>query len=74
MQTVVFLLLVFANQACIYVLRTDGRHLLGEPASHVGLAHGCATGNTGCSPDSTCALFALLLDQAKRIVFPRFVQ
>ncbi len=25
MQTVVFLLLVFTNQACIYVLRTDGR-------------------------------------------------
>ncbi|OIQ86280.1 glycerate dehydrogenase [mine drainage metagenome] len=38
MQTVVFLLLVFTNQACIYVLRTDGRLWSFAPGRWMALA------------------------------------
>jgi len=91
MQTVVFLLLVFTNQACIYVLRTDGRLWSFAPGRGMLLA---SMGDIvlvsllatlgwlmAALPAilvggliAACALFALLLDQAKRIVFPRFVQ
>ena len=89
MQTVVFLLLVFTNQACIYVLRTDGRLWSFAPGRWMALA---SAGDIvlvslmavsgwwmAALPDYlvaflliACAIFALFLDQAKRLVFPRF--
>jgi len=91
MQTVVFLLLVFTNQACIYVLRTDGRLWSFAPGRWMLLA---STGDIvlvsllatlgwlmAALPAplvagliAASALFAVLLDQAKRVIFPRFVQ
>ncbi len=91
MQTVVFLLLVFTNQACIYVLRTDGRLWSFAPGRWMLLA---STGDIvvvsllatagwlmAALPAllvagliAACVLFALLLDQAKRVIFPRFIQ
>jgi len=89
LQTVVFLLLVFTNQACIYVLRTDGRLWSFAPARWMALAS--LSDIVAVSlfallgwlmaplPSAlvvglliACAAFALLLDQAKRFVFPRF--
>jgi len=89
LQTVVFLLLVFTNQACIYVLRTDGRLWSFAPARWMALAS--LSDIVAVSlfallgwlmaplPAAlvvglliACAAFALLLDQAKRFVFPRF--
>ena len=89
LQTVVFLLLVFTNQACIWVLRTDGRMWSQPPGrwmawASIGdvslvsllalqgwlMAALPATQVAGLL--LTCAAFAVLLDQAKRIVFPRF--
>ena len=89
LQTLVFLLLVFTNQACIYVLRTDGRLWSFAPSRWMALASAgdlvlvtalallgwlmaplpaaLVLGLLGA-----CVLFALLLDQAKRYVFPRF--
>ncbi|MHB8743832.1 MAG: plasma-membrane proton-efflux P-type ATPase, partial [Sulfuricaulis sp.] len=89
LQTVVFLLLVFTNQACIYVLRTDGRLWSFAPgrwmalasASDVVLVSALALLGWLMAPLPVvlvvgllcaCALFALLLDQAKRFVFPHF--
>jgi len=89
LQTVVFLLLVFTNQACIYVLRTDGRLWSFAPARWMALASlsdivavslFALLGWLMASLPSAlvvglliaCAAFALLLDQAKRFVFPRF--
>ncbi len=89
MQTVVFLLLVFTNQACIYVLRSDGRLWRFAPGRWMALA---SLGDVvavsllatmgwlmAALPVAwvagliaACAGFALLLDQAKRFVFPRF--
>jgi len=89
LQTVVFLLLVFTNQACIYVLRTDGRLWSFAPGRWMALA---SSGDVVAVslfallgwlmaplPAAlvaglliACAGFALLLDQAKRVVFPRF--
>ncbi|HQR70872.1 MAG TPA: plasma-membrane proton-efflux P-type ATPase [Burkholderiaceae bacterium] len=89
MQTVVFLLLAFTNQASIYVLRTDGRLWAFAPGRWMALASvgdvvivslfallgwlmaplpialvaGLIAASIG---------FALVLDQAKRFVFPRF--
>ncbi len=91
MQTVVFLLLVFTNQANIYVLRTDGRLWSFAPGHWMLLASIgdifavglLATTGLLMAPLSgilvaillaACALFALLLDQAKRVVLPRFLQ
>ena len=89
MQTVVFLLLVFTNQACIYVLRTDGRLWAFAPGRWMALA---SVGDVvivslfalwgwlmaplpiGLVAGLIAAViaFALVLDQAKRFVFPRF--
>ena len=89
MQTFVFLLLVFTNQACIYVLRTDGRLWGFAPGRWMALA---SVGDVvvvsllarlgwlmAPLPIALMAgliaavvAFALVLDQAKRIVFPRF--
>jgi H+-transporting ATPase len=88
---VVFLLLVFTNQAWIYVLRTDGRlwsfapgrwMLLASTGDIVMVSLLATMGGLMAALPATlvgvliaaCSLFALLLDQAKRIVFPRFVQ
>ncbi len=90
LQTVVFLLLVFTNQACIYVLRTDGRlwsfapgrwMLLASTGDIVMVSLLATLGWLMAALPATlvaalfvaCVLFALFLDQAKRIVFPRFV-
>ena len=89
MQTVVFLLLVFTNQACIYVLRSDGRLWSFAPGRWMALASAgdivlvssmAASGwlMTALPPSLVmglliaCAVFALLLDQAKYFVFTRF--
>jgi H+-transporting ATPase len=89
MQTVVFLLLVFTNQACIYVLRTDGRLWAFAPGRWVALASVgdvvivslfalwgwlMASLPIGLVAGLIAAViaFALVLDQAKRFVFPRF--
>lgn len=89
MQTVVFLLLVFTNQASIYVLRSDGRLWSFAPGRWMALA---SVGDVAAvslfavlgwlmAPLPVAlvlgllvasAVFALLLDQAKRYVFPRF--
>jgi len=89
MQTVVFLLLVFTNQACIYVLRTDGRLWSFAPGRWMALASvgdiilvsGLAVLGWLMAPLPAVlvlgllvasAVFALLLDQAKRYVFQHF--
>ncbi len=89
LQTVVFLLLVFTNQACIYVLRSDGRlwslapgrWMLLASVGDVAAVSALATLGWLMAPLPwrwvgglllACAAFALLLDQAKRIVFARF--
>ena len=89
MQTVVFLLLVFTNQACIYVLRTDGRLWSFAPGRWMALASAGDIALVSIMAISgwwmaalpasltaglliACAIFALLLDQAKLLVFPRF--
>ena len=89
MQTVVFLLLVFTNQACIYVLRTDGRIWSFAPGRWMALASAGDIVLVSCMASlglwmealpgflvaglfAASALFALLLDQAKRLVFPSF--
>ncbi len=89
MQTVVFLLLVFTNQACIYVLRTDGRLWALAPGRWMALASFCdivivslfallgwlmapLPGVLVAGLIAAVIVFALLLDQAKRFVFPRF--
>jgi H+-transporting ATPase len=88
LQTVVFLLLVFANQACIYVLRTDGRLWSFAPSRWMALASAgdvvlvSALALLGwlMAPLPAelvmgllvaCAFFALVLDQAKVLVFRR---
>jgi H+-transporting ATPase len=90
LQTVVFLLLVFTNQASIYVLRSDGRLWSFAPGRWMALASvGDVVLVSALAAQGwlmaalplalvaglllACALFALVLDQAKRIVFPRFV-
>ena len=89
MQTLVFLLLVFTNQACIYVLRTDGRPWGFAPGRWMALASVAdvvvvsllALLGWLMAPLPIAQLagliaaviaFALVLDQAKRFVFPRF--
>lgn len=89
LQTVVFLLLVFTNQACIYVLRGDGRLWSFAPGRWMVIASGC-----DLIAVALCArfgvlmaalpwgliavqlgaviLFAMILDQAKRYIFPYF--
>jgi len=91
LQTVVFLLLVFSNQACIYALRTDGRLWSFAPGRWMLMASTgdvvvvCLLATSGwlmaALPAlqvgallSACVLFALFLDQAKRLIFPRLVQ
>jgi H+-transporting ATPase len=89
MQTVVFLLLVFTNQASIYVLRTDGLLWSFAPGRWMALASASdvivvtlfatlgwlmaplpAVLVLGLLVASTA--FALLLDEAKQRIFPRF--
>jgi H+-transporting ATPase len=89
LQTVVFLLLVFTNQASIYVLRSDGRLWSFAPGRWMALASVSdiilvsALAVLGWLVAAlpallvlglllACAGFALLLDQAKRFVFPHF--
>ena len=89
MQTVVFLLLVFTNQACIYVLRTNGRLWSFTPGRWMALASAgdivlvslmaisgwwmaALPGYLVAFLLAASAIFALFLDQAKRVVFPRF--
>ncbi len=89
LQTVVFLILVFTNQANIYVLRTDGRVWSFAPGRWMALASasdlvivGLLAGFGVLMAAAPWALiggllgavivFALLLDQAKRVVFERF--
>ncbi len=91
MRTVVFLLLAFTNQACIYVLRTDGRFWSFAPGRWMvlaslgdivivsllatfGLLMAALPAALVAGLIAACAFFAVLLDQAKRAVFPRFVQ
>ncbi len=88
LQTVVFLLLVFTNQANIYVLRTDGRPWAFAPGRWMALASAgdvaivCLLALTGslmaplpmalvAGLFAAVVAFALVLDQAKRFVFPR---
>ncbi len=89
LQTVVFLLLVFTNQASIYVLRTNGRLWSFAPGRWMALASFSdivvvsllATLGWLMAPLPTglvtgliaiVIVFALVLDQAKRFIFPRF--
>lgn len=89
LQTVVFLLLVFTNQACIYVLRSDGCLWSFAPGRWMMLVSGmdlllvsimaisgwlmaALPASLVIGMLSACVVFALLLDQAKRFVFPRF--
>ena len=89
LQTGVFLLLVFTNQASIYVLRTDGRLWSFAPGRWMALASvgdiilvsGLAVLGWLMAPLPSalvvglliaCVVFALLLDQVKRFVFPHF--
>jgi H+-transporting ATPase len=89
MQTVVFLLLVFTNQAGIYALRTEGPLWSFAPGPWMALASAgdivivslCAALGWLMPPIpvglvlgllAASAAFALLLDQAKRQIFPRF--
>jgi H+-transporting ATPase len=89
LQTVVFLLLVFTNQASIYVLRSDGRLWSFAPGRWMALASASdlvlvsALAMLGWLMAAlpavlvvglliACAVFALLLDQAKRFVFSYF--
>lgn len=89
LQTVVFLLLVFTNQACIYALRSNGRlwrfapgrwMLLASLGDLIAVSLFAAMGWLMAPLPlamivgllAACAGFALLLDQAKRLVFPRF--
>ncbi len=89
MQTVVFLLLVFTNQACIYVLRTDGRIWSFAPGRWMALASAGDIALVSLMAVwgfwmaalpaflvvgllAASFIFALLLDQAKRLVFPHF--
>ena len=89
LQTVVFLILVLTNQACIYVLRNDGRLWSFAPGRWMALASigdviavallagfgvlmaAVPAGLIAALAGATAG-FALVLDQAKRIVFPRF--
>jgi H+-transporting ATPase len=88
LQTLVFLLLVFTNQACIYVLRTDGRLWSFAPSGWMALASAgdvvlvsaLALFGWLMAPLAAelvvgllvaCAFFALVLDQAKGLVFRR---
>ncbi len=89
MQTVVFLLLVFTNQACIYVLRSDGHLWSFAPGRWMALASAGDIVLVSSMAVSgwwmaalpallvagllvAAAIFALLLDQSKHLVFPRF--
>ncbi len=89
LQSVVFLLLVFTNQASIHVLRTNGRPWSFAPGRWMALASLgdiaivslLATLGWLMAPLPTglvagliaiVIVFALVLDQAKRFVFPRF--
>ncbi len=89
LQTVVFLILVFTNQACVYVLRTDGRIWSFAPGKWMALASAgdialvslmavlgwwvtALPGFVVAGLLVSAAVFALLLDQAKRFVFLRF--
>ncbi len=89
LQTVVFLLLVFTNQACIWVLRTDGRLwsqaagrwmawasigdvLLVSLLALQGWLMAALPAALVAGLLLACVAFAVLLDQTKRIVFPRY--
>ncbi len=89
LQTVVFLLLVFTNQANVYVLRCNGRLWSFAPGKWMALASigdlvavsGLAILGWLMAPlpamlvlglFAASAIFALVLDQAKRFVFPLF--
>ncbi len=89
LQTVVFLILVFTNQAGIYALRSDGpfwrfapgRLMLLASLGDLALVSVLATMGWLMAPLQVgmvaavlgaCAVFALVLDQAKLVVFPRF--
>ena len=89
LQTAVFLLLAFANQAGVYVLRTDGplwsfapgRWMAWVSVGDVAAVSLFATMGWLMAPLPTttvalligaAAVFALVLDQVKRFVFPRF--
>ena len=89
LQTVVFLILVLTNQACIYVLRSDGRLWRFAPGrwmaiasvgdvivvallARFGILMTAIPGGLIAALAAATAGFALVLDQAKRVVFPRF--
>jgi H+-transporting ATPase len=89
LQTVVFLILVFTNQAGIYALRSDGpcwrlapgRLMLLASLGDLALVSVLGTMGWLMAPLpvgmvagvlGACAAFALVLDQAKLVVFPRF--
>jgi len=89
LQTVVFLILMFTNQANIYVLRTDGRLWSFAPGRWMALASATDLAAVGVMAGvgllmaalpwtligaliAAVVVFALLLDQAKRLVFELF--
>ncbi len=89
LQTVVFLILVFSNQASLYVLRNDDRlwrlapsrwmvlASLGDLAlvsvlAGFGLLMAALPWLVVLALLGASVAFALLLDQAKRFIFPRF--